>query len=415
MATFAEMMQGLSGKVNTTMNDPLMQLGLQLMNAGGYSQVPVTGGQRLAQAAQGYMQQQAQQEQLKQQQDLRSIQAQEIAVRQAALAQQENQRRAVQAAVENDPNLLAQHPGLRTILGATGDTSSIADMMKLYQPANNMAKMPWQRDVRDANGNITQEFYNPQTGNYEPRATYTPPDMINAESNQRRTAVQEQGLDLRERGLDIQQQNADTAAGRASAAQEKALRETNALQLKNRIAQKDLTVAYRGADSQMSRVEALANEIADSPALGRISGVQGKIPSLWGSEARDLNAKLENLVAQGGLSEIIRLGNAGIHLTPVSDNDIRMVQSSFANFDRTQSPEQMKKTLKDVAARIARARADARENFDLTNQLYTGATQPNVPAPSTDYARPATQSDYDALPSGAQYIDPATGRVARKR
>lgn len=42
-------------------------------------------------------------------------------------------------------------------------------------------------------------------------------------------------------------------------------------------------------------------------------------------------------------------------------------------------------------------------------------TQPSKAAGQAKIATPQTKADYDALPSGAQYIDPASGRVATKR
>lgn len=383
MASFMDMLSGLGDKIgagyqdfsqnfDARMQQPMTQLGLQMMLAAGPQQGNPGIGSRMAQALAGYSQNAMQQQQVAQQAQLRKIQQQEIEARQQAMEGSQQQRRAVMDYVKANPNILANNPLARGILENTGDVSRLDDIAKLTGGAVPQPKTPWQYKVSNPDGTVTEHTYNPQTQAFEAGQPYKPTAQQMVDISGRRADIAEQGLGIQQQGMDIRQQATGVAADKLALAQQKELREQNALQLKNNIAKKDLSAAYTGANNQLGDVEKLATEILESPHLGRIFGVNSKFPTMPGSPAAGLEVKLNSLLAKGGLSEIVRLGSQGIHLTPVSDNDIKMVQQSFANFDRSQDVGQAQETLKNIIAAVRRARDDAKQSYESASALYGG-------------------------------------------
>ncbi|CAD5377441.1 hypothetical protein OF001_U20368 [Pseudomonas sp. OF001] len=208
---FADLFRNLSQRLPTAMNDPMLQLGLQLMQAGGPQAQQMSTGQRLAAAAQGFQAQQAQQQQLDHAavlNRLREIQASQ-SEREIKSAEQLQQRMA-------DPAFLASLPEFSRKMAEAGATPAQlwqvfegeqrlaqareqGEALQAYRqqqlgiqqqradayvgrqhqlaagggtgPAVHGPKVPTPRQTVDMplDGNMVQRMmFNPQTGQYEP-------------------------------------------------------------------------------------------------------------------------------------------------------------------------------------------------------------------------------------------------------
>jgi hypothetical protein len=397
--------QGLGG-----LNTPTGQLGIQMLLNSGQMQGNPGFGQRMGSALGGMQQMQAEQQQMEMQKLLRQQQQQELYLRQAGMMQQQEQRKAVQEAVKSDPNFLANNPQARALLEATGDMGFAGDLAKL-SPVQKPPTMPGVFERQNADGTMSQQIYNPQTGGYDEGPAYTPTDRMRAEAYVQKT---QQDMQYKPQEVNLQQQQANTAAERVQAMVTESARKQAGAQLDKRVKVADLTNNYRGANSQLDDAISLADELLkEDSGLDRNFGLQGFIPNAPGMDAANARAKMERLKAVSGLTELVRLGNQGIRLTPVSDNDIRMVQSSAMNLDKAQDAASARQELNRYKSVLMRAKNEASENYNAITNAYNPPSQQQQPAQG-QYQQINSQSEYDALPSGAVYIDPDDGKPYRK-
>lgn len=411
MAGIVDMLnQGIGG-----LNTPLGMLGMQLLANSG-NQPGATGASRLGAAMQGVGQQQMQMQQMAMQQQLRQQQAQEIQLRQTALQAQQEQRQKLADMMRSDPNMLKNNPMAAAVLQAGGDPADAAAIGKLEGSGSpQMAKMPWTREVPNADGTTTHMEYDLNTGGYKPVSTYKTPGMLNAETNVAKTGQEMQykplefQLNADKAGATVQ--NAQTAQERFALEQEKQAKEMEASAFKKKFERLEFKQQTRGALTELGEVAGLAEEIANSPALKSLYGPNGYIPPVAGSDAADLQTKIERLQAKGGLTELVKLKQNGVALTPVSNTDLLTAQQSFANFNRLQSDSAARETFLNAAKTVRGAMTEAQTRAQEFESLFDTPSAGTVKA-----SGPATISDdsgYNALPSGAQFIGP-DGVLRRK-
>lgn len=138
-------------------------------------------------------------------------------------------------------------------------------------------------------------------------------------------------------------------------------------------------------------------------ALGQVSGWTAGGGSLLaaipGTPAADLRANLDTLQANLGFDELARMRAAsptGGALGAVSERELRLLTSTLRSLERDQSPAQL------------------RENLNKLQRHYTAWAQTVQGAEAGATARVDTQEEFDALPSGATFIDAQDGRIYRK-
>lgn len=138
-------------------------------------------------------------------------------------------------------------------------------------------------------------------------------------------------------------------------------------------------------------------------ALGQVNGWTAGGGSLLaavpGTPAADLRANLDTLQANLGFDELARMRAAsptGGALGAVSERELRLLTSTLRSLERDQSPAQL------------------RANLQKLEQHYTAWAQTVQGAEAGATARVDTQDEYDALPSGATFIDAQDGRTYRK-
>lgn len=411
MATFMDMLnQGLGG-----LNTPLGMLGTQLLANSGPQAGNPGGGARLGQAFVGMQQQQAQQQQIEMQNQLRMIQGQEMALRAKTLERQDRQDQTMQRVLSSPEATAGMTPIQRQLMLAGYSPADIAKM----QPQAKQATPPGMFDMPDPNnpGQFIRNVVNPATGQLEQSVPFMPPQAQTAKVAQQRLEMDKDQLPIeqqfKERTVSATEQNAATAAGRVATQAAAEQRQQDAAKMASKFKRVEFKQAYRGAVSQLEEVETLADEIAGSKALNSLYGPNGYIPPVAGSDAADLQAKIDQLKAKGGLAELVKLKNNGVALTPVSNTDLAQAQTSFGNFDKLQSDVQARAVFGGVAGAMRKAREEAAARYNEYDSLYddnapsAGSVQQNKPATITDDA------GYNALPSGAIFTGP-DGVLRRK-
>lgn len=411
MATFMDMLnQGLGG-----LNTPLGMLGTQLLANSGPMPGNPGGGARLGNAFVGMQQQQAQLQQLQQQANLRKIQEQEMALRARGLQREEKKDMLLEGAMA-DPTFMGQLSPMQQTAFRAG--TPMADVLKIGQ--SKQATPPGMYDEPQADGTYVRKVWDPQLGGYKPSVPFTPPAQANANVAQQRLTLDQTAapveLAAKQTAADAQASNAKATADRVAMEQAKAQREADKGIMEGKFKRLEFKQAYRGAVAQLDEVEQLATKIANSPALDSLYGPDGKyIPPIAGTAASDLLADINQLKAKGGLAELVKLKQNGVALTPVSNTDLTQAQTSFGNFDQMQSGVKAREVFNFTADAIRKAKAEAAQRYNEYDSLYEdmpapGSTKQNAPS----VARPTSDAEYNALPSGAVFIDPDDGKQYRK-
>jgi hypothetical protein len=413
MASFIDMLnQGLGAATGT----PLGQFGINMMMQAGPQQGNPGGGVRMGNALAGMQQMQAQQQALEQQKMLRDYQMQTITMRSAEAKREEAQRNRLKQLVIDNPDMI-QNPMMRAILGEFGD-APMAEQIGKLQPGPKVGAMPYESDFTLPTGEIQKQRLNPTTMQYEPVGQpYKPVALQSLEEtkaqhgqqNQFKTADQK----MEQARIDAQAVAQAAEADRAKAARMDAERKNQAAALKNLIGAKDLEAKYNGVTAQFDQNIAMVDDLLKDEGLDGNFGIYGQVPNYPGSDAANFATKLEQFRAKAGLTELTKLKEQGVSLTPVSNTDLLQATTSAINLSNKQSPEQARATLGKYRESLVTARDEAKNNYGQMNELYKINTDPPKPA-AQNYPKPTTPEEYNALKPGTVYIDPDDGKPYRK-
>lgn len=124
-----------------------------------------------------------------------------------------------------------------------------------------------------------------------------------------------------------------------------------------------------------------------------------------GSESRDLKADLETIKANLGFAELQAMRDAsptGGALGAIAVQELTALQSTVASLDQAQSPAQLKSRLGEIKTHYS--------NWKKAVEESRGAKKPSG---DTQPKKITSDTDYNALPSGAEFIDP-NGKKRRK-
>jgi hypothetical protein len=402
MASFIDMLnQGLGG-----LNTPLGQLGTQMMLSSGPQAGNPSGGARLGQAFVGMQQQQAQQQEMQQQAMLRQIQQQELLMRGRALASADKKEQGMAAFLQS-PEAQNLPPMARAMIGAGYKP---ADVAKLSGGGQKQATPPGMYDMPQPDGTYIRNVVNPQTGQLEQSVPFMPPQAQTAQVAQGRLAMDQGALPiaqgLKERQVSAAEQNAQTAEQRVATQQAAEQRQRDAAQMTSKFKRLEFKQAYRGAVTQLDEAQSLAREIANSKALPNLYGMNGYIPPVAGTDAADLQAKIDRLVSVATLTGVKQLKDAGVSLNPMTENDRNIIQKSVLNPTQLQSDVQARKVFSNYADVVQRSKDEAAQRYNEFDSLY------DVPGTSEPQKGPTTfdasniDAGYNALPSGAEFIGP---------
>ncbi len=383
MATFMEMLnQGLGNLTST----PLGQFGTQMLMASGPQAGNPSFGARLGQAAGGMAQMQMQQQQLAQQQQLRQYQ-QAIMQRQMAELKRGEDQRAGIAQYLQDPSFMANQPAFRQALQATGGDVGMAAQMVKANPQIKPPTMKQTYDQHNADGTVTQQVYNYDTGKYEAGATYRPTAQQNADVTQNRFNMdafyRPQEFDLKQQNADTVAKNANVAAERSQTAFNKEQREAAAALKKNNIDAEELRQGYSGMVNQFDQATSNIDRLLAHPGFNGLFGPDGMIDPVPGTAASDAKQLYDQVSAELGFSQYAALKARGISLTPVSNVDMENIMKSAGAAIRKQSDTGARAAFEAVKEKLAKAKGEATTNYDRMASLYQ-QSQPSGPsAPST--------------------------------
>lgn len=403
MASFIDMLnQGIGGATGT----PLGQLGINMMMQAGPQQGNPSAGVRLGNAFGGMQQMQAQQQQLDYQKMLRDTQAGELTFRKAKLQQEQAQRERLKQLVRDNPDMI-QNPMVRTMLGEFGD-AGMAEQISKLNPQPKIGAMPFESQLTLPDGSVQMQRVNPQTGGYEPVGQPFRPTAQQAidqrgQQYQQTNQFKTQDLALEERRVNQAAAAQAAAAQRAQAAAQDASRKLQAASLKNLMGAKDLQAKYNGVATQFDQNIAMVDDLLKDKGLDGNFGIYGQVPNYPGGDAANFASKMEQFRAKAGLTELTKLKEQGVSLTPVSNTDLLQATTSAINLNNKQSPEQARTALGQYRESLVKARDEAKSTYGQMSDLYKLDT---TPTPGAAPARINDDAGFNALPSGAEFIGP---------
>lgn len=398
MASFMDMLnQGLGNLTGT----PLGQIGTQLLLASGPQQGNPSMGNRLGQALGGMGQMQMQQQAMEQTKTLRDIQMATLARQKRQLDMEETQRSQILSQLE-DPNFMADNPGLREALRASQGDIGMAAQIAKANPGLKPPSMKQTYDQYNPDGSVTQKVYNYQTNQYDTGATYTP------------TAQQRQNLEAqyRPQEFDLKAQNAETVRANAEAGQakvelarDKEAREAAAALKKSNIDFEQLRQGYTGANSQIGEVISDIDQLTNHPGFNSLFGPNGMVTPVPGTEAADAKALYDQLAARLTLSEVARLNDAGVKLNPMSNLDLETIRASATGLNKATSDAYAKDTLTKIRGRLDKSRNTMAENFNRMSGLYQPQQQSQSGQQQATIVRTGT------APDGRKVVEYSDGRI----
>lgn len=113
----------------------------------------------------------------------------------------------------------------------------------------------------------------------------------------------------------------------------------------------DAANIYDNMTFEMDRLAKEAKAIQSHPGLGRITGIMGAIPNVPGSNAANVEARLNTLKSQTAFSVLQAMRNSsktGGALGQVSDKEGQLLQENLATLDKAQSEEEFKNALQRI-------------------------------------------------------------------
>jgi len=163
-------------------------------------------------------------------------------------------------------------------------------------------------------------------------------------------------------------------------------------------------------DIVLNDIERVQEKIQNAPWYSPTTGLVGNfLKDYGGTAAADVKSLTDTIGANIGFDRLQAMREAsptGGALGSVTERELGLLQSTLGSLSQSQSEDQLMENLdrlEKVYSQISRKAA-----------AYPNASQFGFTAPSSDAARPTTQEQYDALPSGALFIDPDDGKTYQK-
>lgn len=235
------------------------------------------------------------------------------------------------------------------------------------------------------------------------------PGIIQArpDTSQMITPYQQAQLEISNRTA----QRADAAANTATEIQQQARQEKQAQQRS----------AIEGAVASYDDALATIKKLRSHPGYESLGTIQGDVAlntPLVRTDAKGANAALETVKSQSLINTLSALKAASATgasgFGSLTEKEGAALQAAIANLSTAQSHEDLDSNLAEIERVMTRNRRMAMQKASSLsggNNLQT--TQTVVDGPN-GIIRVTTRADYDALPSGATYLDPQ-GNQRRKR
>lgn len=130
-------------------------------------------------------------------------------------------------------------------------------------------------------------------------------------------------------------------------------------------------------------------------------GAGSLLSSLPGTQARDLRARVDTILANLGFEELQDMRNnspTGGALGAIAVQELQMLQSTKVSLDQAQTVDQFISALSRLESILDGAQERRQAAYE--------ATYGSPPKFNTGPARPADKASYDALPRGTRYVAP---------
>lgn len=191
----------------------------------------------------------------------------------------------------------------------------------------------------------------------------------------------------------VQTQSSPQTAGGLASEADKALAKGRADTQVDR--EKERPQALNAAQTTVYNLDRLANEartILNDPALSRVTGLTGKFPSMPGSPAANVQARIDNLLSQTGLSTLQNMRDSsktGGAVGSVTEREWPILQGNIASLKQDQSPDAYKAALQRI---IDHSDATKQRILSTYKETYGQDFQPSMaaqPQPAANIPRGA--------------------------
>lgn len=164
--------------------------------------------------------------------------------------------------------------------------------------------------------------------------------------------------------------------------------------------------AKSALDTAMSNIDRMSdtvNTIANDPALGKITGLQGVFQNFPGGRAANVQARLDNLVSQVGINVLQAMRDAsktGGAVGQVTEREWPILQNNLVALSRAQDEKQFRTELNNLVKWGEGVKQRLKQAYDadygsLSKQGGSTAPQSQQGAPqSQTWTDPATNTTY---------------------
>lgn len=152
--------------------------------------------------------------------------------------------------------------------------------------------------------------------------------------------------------------------------------------------QQDLNSGYRDSINTLTTSMGTLNDIVTSPALKSITGIRGAIPNVPGSDASDVQARLDTFKSQAFLSAVSAMKGMGA----LSDAEGKKLDAAVGSLQNSQSEDAFKRNANVIMSMYNQKRNDAVNKYTQQN----GIKRVEAPSASIEYLKshPELSADF---------------------
>lgn len=152
--------------------------------------------------------------------------------------------------------------------------------------------------------------------------------------------------------------------------------------------QQDLNSGYRDSINTLTTSMGTLNDIVTSPALKSITGIRGAIPNVPGSDAADVQARLDTFKSQAFLSAVSAMKGMGA----LSDAEGKKLDAAVGSLQNSQSEDAFKRNANVIMSMYNQKRNDAVNKYTQQN----GIKRVEAPSASIEYLKshPELSADF---------------------
>lgn len=151
-------------------------------------------------------------------------------------------------------------------------------------------------------------------------------------------------------------------------------------------------VAVDGLIANNNETIAKAKQVRDDPALGKVTGLQGLLPSFWGGSAANVEASAESLKIALGFDRLQEMRNnspSGGALGQVSEREGDWLQRATQSLAQSQSRQQFQQKLDEIISHMERVNGQVLQAYEAEY----GRTAPRRGLPGATAPKPGSSGN----------------------